>query len=337
MKRGLKILVTLALAWSLYWVVAGWGLRQSVRGWFDTQAELGWQVDVGAIAMAPPRGGFPLRHRTRIDRPALADPQSGAAWRADWLELESPAVWPGRQILRFADGAQRLSYYDRTAVIETETLQAQMGLAPGIALEVEDLTLTSGRWRIGNGQVVTLSAADLALQMAQQDAPETYRITAEATAFRPGAELRRLFRAAPELPQTFDALSLAATVRFDAPWTRDALEQRRPQPRHITLDLAEAHWGDMRLKSAGSLEIDGEGIPTGSLAVQIEDWEAVLDMAADSGLLSASGRTQAGRILGLLARASGRPENLDITLGFRGGYITFGPIPLGPAPRLILH
>ncbi|OIQ33522.1 MAG: hypothetical protein BM562_00350 [Alphaproteobacteria bacterium MedPE-SWcel] len=337
MKRGLKILVGTALVWTLYWVVAGWGLRQNVAAWFDAQAQLGWQVETRSIAPAAPLGGFPTHHRTRITAPALVDPATGAAWRADWLDIESPAIWPGRQVLRFADGQQRLSYFDRTAVITTEGLQAKLTLAPGLALEVEDMGLTAAAWSIGDGQTPTLGAADLSLRMVRQQSSQTYRITAEARDFRPGAELRRLLRSAPDLPQTFEVLTLAADVEFDTPWSRSALETRRPQPRRIDLERMELRWGEMRIKSTGQLDVDEAGIPTGALALQVEAWAAFLDLAVDTGLLSPGARNQASRVVAMLARASGNPEDLDITLGFRGGYITIGPIPLGPAPRLILR
>lgn len=337
MKRGLKILLGLCVIWGLYWAVAAWGLRQSVQGWFQMQATRGWQVEVGDIAPAGTLGGFPWRHVTRIDRPTLADPGTGAAWRTDWLELQSPAIWPGRQSLRFSDGDQRLSYYDQTAVITTEGLQADLFLAPGLALELEELGLTSGAWSIGDGQNSVLSAGDLNLRVVQSDPAENYQITAEAHAFRPGTDLRRLLRAAPELPQTFETLTLVADVTFDTVWDRNALEQRRPQPRMIDIDLLEAKWGDMRIKSAGTLEVDAAGIPTGELALQVEAWAEFLEMAEDTGLMSATAREQASRVIAVLARASGNPEDLDITLGFRNGYITIGPIPLGPAPRLILR
>lgn len=337
MKRGVKVLLGLCVIWVLYWAVAAWGLRQSVANWFETQAARGWQVEVGGIAPRGALGGFPWRHVTRIEAPTLADPGTGAAWRADWLELHSPAIWPGRQSLRFADGDQRLSYFDQTAVIGTEGLRADLFLAPGLALELEELGLSSGAWRIGDGETITLSAEDLDLRMVQGAEPEAYRIDMQARAFRPGLRLRRLLRAAPELPQTFDTLTLQADVTFDTAWNRSALEDRRPQPRRIDLDRLEARWGQMRLKSAGTLDVDASGVPTGELALQVEAWAEFLDMAVDTGFITPGARDQTARVVAILARASGNPEDLDITLGFRGGYITIGPIPLGPAPRLIIR
>ncbi|ABF64830.1 hypothetical protein TM1040_2098 [Ruegeria sp. TM1040] len=337
MKRGLKILFGLCVVWSLYWAVAAWGLRQSVAAWFEEQAARGWQVEVKEITAGDGLGGYPWRHVTQITQPALADPGTGAAWRADWLELQSPAIWPGHQSLRFADGDQRLSYYDQTAVITTQGLQADLFLAPGLALELEELGLTSGSWRIGDDAEATLSADDLSLRMVQGSVAESYEISAEARAFRPGKALRRLLRAAPKLPQAFETLSLAMDVTFDKAWDLSVLEHRRPQPRQIDLALLEAHWGEMRLKMSGALEVDEAGIPTGEVALQVEAWAEFLALAEDSGLLSPTLREQASRVVAVMARASGNPEDLDITLGFRNGNITIGPIPLGPAPRLIIR
>ncbi|WP_420003559.1 DUF2125 domain-containing protein [Arenibacterium sp. LLYu02] len=336
--RGLvRGLIGLLVLWVLYWALAAWGLRQSLESWFAAQEARGWQVETGEIAFEAPMGGFPLQHRTRVTLPMLADPASGVAWRADWLSFESPAIWPGHQTLRFADGEQRLSWYDRTAVIGTEGLTAALSLAPGLALEVEEMSLTSGPWQIGNEARVALSAEDLELRMSQGAEPELYAIRAEAKAFRPGEELRRQMRSAPELPQTFSALTLEAEVRFDRAWDRQALEERRPQPRHINLNRMEAHWGAMRILSTGALDVDEAGIPTGEIALQVEDWQAFLDVAMDTGALQPGARDQMARVIGLLARAKGNPEDLDITLSFRDGAIWIGPLPLGKAPRLILH
>ncbi len=337
MKGGIRILLALILLWSLYWALAGWGLRRNVEGWFAEQSARGWQVEVADISAEGRLSGYPFAHRTKVSLPTLADPQSGIAWRADWLSLESPAIWPGHQTLRFADGEQRLSWYDRTAVIATRGLAAQLSLAPGLALEVEEMRLSAEDWSLGNGRDLALSGADLALSMVQAAQPQDYRLSAEVHGFRPGAALRRLLRAAPELPQTFETLHLLADVRFDHPWDRAALEERRPQPRRIDLERMEAHWGEMRLLATGELDIDEAGVPSGELALQVEEWQGFLDLAVDTGLLAPGLRDQVGRVVAMLARASGNPEDLDITLRLSGGAVRIGPFPIGAAPRILLR
>ena len=144
MIRLLKILIVIGLLWSGYWYGAGHLLRLGIERWFSAQEARGWQAEYAGLSTS----GYPLRHINMLTSPALADPGSGIAWQADWLMLESPAIWPGRQTLRFAPTPQRLSHFDRTAVIEAQDMAAGLHLHPGIALELAQLSLSAGPWEI---------------------------------------------------------------------------------------------------------------------------------------------------------------------------------------------
>lgn len=331
--RLAKLLIAALLVWSLYWAAAAWGLKRGIAAWFEVQENRGWQAEQAGLETQ----GYPLRHQTRISRPALADPHSGTAWRADWLELDSPAAWPGHLELHFPATAQRLSYYDQTAVITASGLQASLHLKPGAALELEQMAAVADSWQIARDGETVLSGAALDLRAVQSESPETYRITADIREFAPRAAWRRLLAASASLPERFDTLALEMAVAFDMPWDRSALEQRRPQPRRIDLKLADARWGDLRLKATGALTVDDQGLPEGEIALQAENWRGLVLMAERSGALPPSLRNSVERVLGLLASASGNPQNLDITLGFADGYVTLGPLPLGHAPRLIIR
>ncbi|WP_264210511.1 DUF2125 domain-containing protein [Leisingera thetidis] len=331
--RLAKLLIAAVAVWSLYWAAAAWGLRSGIAAWFAEQERRGWQAEFSALETS----GYPTRHRTRIRRPALADPGTGTAWRADWLDLASPAAWPGNLDLHFPASPQRLSYFDRTAVITAQGLQAGLNLAPGAALELKEMALVSGPWQIARTGETVLSGAALDLNMVQAGSPGSYRITAEAKDFAPRAAWRRLLAASSALPERFDALALEMTVGFDKPWDRSALEQQRPQPRRIGLKLAEARWGDLRLKAAGALTVDEHGMPEGEIALQAENWRGLVLMAERTGALPPSLRGTVERVLGLLAEAGGNPHDLDLVLGFADGHVTLGPLPLGRAPRLIIR
>ena len=137
--------------------------------------------------------------------------------------------------------------------------------------------------------------------------------------------------------EELETLKFNMDVQFDTAWDRRALETSRPQPRKISLHLAEAKWGAMRLNVSGDLKMDEAGIPTGSMAFQVEDWQAFLRIGEDTGVIDRDLAQMLQRVFGMLARSGGNEEDLDITLVFRDGYIALGPFPLGPAPRLILR
>ncbi len=333
MIRLLKIVIGLAVVWSLYWAIAAYGLRTGVATWFDTQAARGWQADYADLSTA----GYPLTHTNTLTSPALADPANGTAWQADWLRLESPAIWPGRQTLSFADTPQRFSYFDQTSILEAEDMQAELHLHPGVALELERMTLTAGDWLVIDDGGEVVGANSLTLSMVQTDQPQTYDFDAAADRFTPGDGLRRLTRSMESLPRSFEALELQMSVTFDRVWDRTALEDSRPQPRIIGVKLAEMHWGALRLKAAGDVTVDEAGIPTGIIAVQAENWREMLAMAQSAGAIPVQAVGPAERVLGMLASMGGNPNTLDVQLNFRDGFIALGPLPLGPAPRIILR
>lgn len=331
--RLLKWVSLGAVVWSIYWAVAAWGLRSGFEAWFAEQTRQGWQVEHGDLQSA----GFPLRHSTSIDQPLLADPGTGLAWSADWLTFNSPALWPGAQTVHFPASPQRFSFFDQSRSLVAQDMVADLQLAPGLALTLESLRLGSGSWQILEAEDTIWLAEDLELEMKQGDQPEAYELSASATGFAPGGMLRRMPQLNRDLPPRFDSLQLLAQVRFDTTWDRRAIELRRPQPRQIDLELAEAQWGEMRFKATGSLQVDELGQLDGALTLRVENWRRILEIAERSSLLPPSSRAAIERVLALFSRDSGQGDKLDSTLSFQDGQLWLGPLPLGAAPRLVLR
>ncbi|CAD0183831.1 hypothetical protein RUESEDTHA_00706 [Ruegeria sp. THAF57] len=332
--RGLiRAVIFVFVIWSAYWLIAGFGLRNAITAWFDKQEEMGWQADFSAVETA----GYPTHHVTRLNNPALADPVNGTAWSADWIEFQSPAIWPGRQMLRFADTPQRLSYFDQTATIQARDLKAELQLQPGVALVLEKMALTAAPWTITDDAKALAGGQTLGLVMEQTDLPEAYNISARIDGFTPGDDLRDLMRSATTLPQSFETLEFDMTTTFDKVWDRSALEQSRPQPVKIDLHLAEMKWGALRLFATGQLNVDNQGIPTGEIAIKAENWRDMVAMANAAGALPDQAVSPVTRALNFMAGLGGNPNALDMQLNFRDGFVALGPLPLGPAPRLILR
>lgn len=334
MRRLLWALGLIAILFCGWWFVAAELVSRSVSYWFDAQRSRGWQAEHAGLETT----GFPFRHTTRLDAPMLADPGTGAAWQADALTLDSPAIWPGDQRVLFPDSDQLVAWLDRRTTLRAKDMIARLTLAPGPSLTLRNLGLTAAEWSLSDGQnTQQAAAAGLTLTMTQTDTPELYQITMAAPAFAPGEVLRRLARAAPGLPRSFDSLEINADVGFDRVWDRRALEHRRPQPRSLHLRRADVWWGDLRLSAAGRLEIDETGVPTGSIELRAENWRDMLRMANQSGLLNRSATESAESLLGFLAGLGGQPDILEARINFRGGVMAFGPVPIGPAPRLVLR
>ena len=333
MIRLVKFFIGLGLLWSLYWYAAGYLVRQSVTAWFQDRAELGWQADFADISTS----GYPFRHVTMLKSPALADPANGTAWQADWLILNNPAIWPGKQTLIYPDTVQRLSYFDQTVELQAADMVADLHLKPGTALELDRMAVSAGQWQISAqlGPIVSGKALDVAMQDTGEE--RTYRFDVLVPEFEPDERLRRLTGSGPALPEKFQTLELDMKVTFDRVWDRRALEERRPQPTDINLRLAQAQWGKLSLFAAGQLIVDGAGQPDGDITVKVQNWRDMLLIAEQSGAIPDYTLKPIERVLELVSRVGGSPEVLDVGLKFGGGSISLGPFPLGPSPNLHLR
>lgn len=321
-----------AMVWCGWWFMASNGLRGSVSSWLEARAAVGWQAEVSGIE----GGGFPVALRAGLTDLALADPKAGLAIATDRLDISAPAWWPGDVNVALDDGPILLaSPFGRNTLTMQDGVMA-LNLHPGSALELEALGWTAGPWSVADQSGILSQASDLTLTMTQTDGP-TYDLIASANTFAPGDAIRLALRVPESGPQAFDSLQMQATVTFDTEWDRRALDTQRPQPRQITLHLAEAHWGDLKLNLAADLNVDTNGFASGTLSLQAQNWRSILDLAEAADTLPAGLRRQAEGILQALAKASGNPDALDLTLNIKDGMITLGFIPLAPLPRLILR
>ncbi|WP_300036497.1 DUF2125 domain-containing protein [uncultured Roseobacter sp.] len=334
MRRIVWITLVAAGLWSVWWGITAFGLRNSIDTWFEERRAEGWQAELSGIGLS----GWPLSVIAALQTPVLADPDTGAAFSAPGLTFTAAAWWPGYVTLKLPDDGVTLASPEGRAQLTTVDATAGLRLRPGAALELEQLAAEAAGWGI------TIAAGDLAsggpLTAVMEQSPETaasYSLSFDAAAFRPGSVLRDALFVPADWPVTFDALRLDADITFDRPWGISALEEARPQPRDIHLERAEAVWGDLLIRFAADLTVDGGGIPEGSLSIQVRNWRDIITLAARAGTLPPALVPQITRTLETFAGLSGNPDALDLDLTLSGGLVSLGFIPIGPAPRLILR
>ena len=83
MKKLLVLIVTLAALWAGYWFVGAAGVKAGFAVWFDARQSEGWQAEYSDLSVK----GFPNRFDTTLTDPALADPATGLAWSAPFVQL----------------------------------------------------------------------------------------------------------------------------------------------------------------------------------------------------------------------------------------------------------
>ncbi len=341
MKRLLFLIIVSAALWSGYWFYGASTTRSAFEGWFAERRADGWAADYDTLEVL----GFPNRFDVTLTDIALADPATGWAWDAPFFQILALSYKPHHVIAAWPDLQHVATPLDKF-VITQAAMQASVVLWPSTDLAPDRVRLVADTLQISasDGTATAMSALRLAAERlgpdgqpataAPEDVATGYRIALSAEGVAPDLGLRHRIDPANRLPRTLDALRADVTLGFDRPWDRSAVEKARPQPRLISLRLAEARWGELELKAAGDLDVNPEGRATGRITVKAQNWREILAMARASGELPAGVADTLERALSLLA---GRNDGIDIPLDFRGGLIWIGPVPVMDSPVFVLR
>ncbi len=330
MRIVLAAVIVLAAAWSGYWWIGARAEQNGIRNWLDARDRAGWVANYSMVETT----GFPNRFDTTISEIELADPETGVAWAAPFLQLlrlsyepnHVIAVWPDEQT--FASPYQRIS-------VTTDRARASFVFLPRTDYQLERSNFSFEGVRLRSTKDWSARVENVRLATRPADAGENaYDIGFEATGLRPkGTKLSQLAEIGL-VPETFETLKLDATLAFDAPWDRTALEERRPAITEIELNLAQAIWGELDLWMAGDVTLDEAGRATGEITVKARNWREMLQLAVAAGWLPDGMADTLEGGLELLAGLSGSPKTLDAPLKLRDGAVSFGPIPLGTLPPI---
>lgn len=334
MARILLILILILTAgYSAYWWVGSSAQQSAMTAWLEARRADGWVADYESLDVR----GYPSRFDTRIEDFTLADPQSRWAWSAPVFQILALsyqpnhiiAVWPPEQTV--ASPEERIE-------VTAGDMRASVKFEPNTALALDALTMDMDNVALVSnaGWTSSLDTAKFATRQTEgtQDAHDVWF---EAQQMKPARILRNIVDPAGRLPEVFDRVKIDATLGFDAPWDRHAIEGRKPEFTQIALNDVTAVWGELAIEAAGTVTVDSLGYPSGKISVRARNWRQMLEVAVDSGLIPADLRSTLEGGLGLLARLSGNPDTIDVPLTFTNRVMTLGPIPIGRAPQLRIN
>lgn len=333
MRRLLVILAVLAALFTAYWVTVARGVEGGINAWLAARASEGWVAEAASVRTS----GFPARFETVLTDVTLADPRTGVAWTAPRFAFEAEAFRPNRIAARWPETQTIASPWERIEVA-SDRFDAGIAFVPGTRLEVRAVeanlsavTLTSTLGWETEFRVGALSAT------SAEAGSGTYALSFEAADIVLPDALRSTLDPARLLPDVVEGMVVTAEVAFDAPWDRFALEVARPQVTALDLTDLTAQWGGIMLRAAGEVAVDAEGVPDGQITVKVTNWRDLLQVAGNAGLIPPPLMPTVERAFEILAGLSGPQDTLDVPLTFSGGFVSFGPLPLGPAPRIVIR
>jgi len=333
MRALLAVILVAATLWAGYWVIGSRATHSAFEGWLDARRAEGWAAETGSLGVQ----GFPSRFDVVFEDVILADPATGLAWEAPRFQIDALsyrpnhviAVWPDEQLVATPEEKFR---------VESRDMRASLVIAPDTALAPRRMNLTADYLRVTPearpGETTALSTLSLAVERQEGTA---YRLGLRAEGLTLAARARTRLDPEGRLPDRISGFNADVTATFDKPWDRTAIERARPQPTHLRVRLAEGRWGDLHLQAAGEVDVTPDGWPEGEITLKARNWREIVTILRSAGALPESMASSVEQGLGMMARLAGNPDTLDIPLGFGGGRMWLGPVPLGPAPRLRLR
>ena len=332
MKRLLFVIIAAAALYAGYWFVGSSSATAGFERWFSERRAEGWVADVDSIETR----GFPSRFDTTLSAISLADPDTGLAYSAPFLQIFALsykpehliAVWPNEQTFSSPFGK---------AAITSEDMRASLIVKKNtsLALEKANFTADAVNIAINTGETLGTANALMAVQLVPA-AQNTYQF---------GVDLKDVVLPEPKglrleagiLPEALEYARGDVTAAFDAPWDLNALQSARPQPTRIDVKLIEAKWGQLELRLAGGFDVDTQGRASGQITIKAQNWRDILALSAATGAIPEQLIRPIEQGLSLLSGLSGNRNTLDLPLTLDAGLMKLGPIPIGPAPLFRLR
>ena len=330
MRKLLFLLVTLTALWSGYWFVGSSVIRSAAEDWFTAQAAQGITAEKTGLTVA----GFPNRFDLTVDGLRLADPASRIGWQAPFVQVFA-MTWKPWHIIAALPPEQVITLPDQEITLGSQGLRASLraGVSTDLPLAMAVVESDSFAARSTEGWSVGAARSVLSLAQAAGKA-NAYDIALDVADLAPDpAALQRLV---PDgsLPATLSVVKLRATATLTAPLDRHAGDTR---PRLAAFDLTETlvTWGEVSVTAQGSIAPDDKGFAAGRIEFTVANWRRIMPLLVAAGVVKPELARTVETMLGNLAQQSGDPEVLKLPLVLTGGWMSIGPLPLGPAPVLL--
>ncbi len=332
MRKLIYLILGLAGVWAGYWFVGSTALESGFRSWLDQERNQGLQTNYSTLATR----GFPNRFDTTITEIDVVDSNSGFGWAAPFFQVFALSYKPNHIIAVFPN-EQSVQIPDQLISITSEEMRASVVFEPGTSLAFERGVVELKDLDLGSDEGWTAGLKSGLFSVRQTvGRPNSYDISLDFEKLDPPERFRQFFSSSLFLKNAMGQAELRATAGFDRPWDRFAAEGQAPVLQSINFDNVRIDWGELGLTASGMVMLDRNGIPDGRISITAKNWRKMYGAFVNAGLVAPNVKSTVESLLEILANMSGDPGSLEAPLSFQNGRMSFGPIPLGPAPRLAM-
>ena len=326
MLRLVGVLVVAALLWMCWWVIGHSAYQKSLASWMEQRRNDGWVAEFSDISTR----GFPNRFDTTMSDLTLADPGTGVAWSAPFVQFLSLAYRP-HEVIAVLPDSHVISTPQEALQVSHDSARASVYFRPSTDLALERARLVLIAPRIHSSRGWTVSSTEWRFAIETLAAREnTYRVGMELLGLSLPDMPRRSLNSSLTLPDQIDVVRADAVLGMDAPINHSLLEGAYLGITRLELADLSVRWGEFSFSASGNLTVSQDGVPDGEIMLRAAKWRAILDLAETTGSLEPAFR---GALESALKLMSGHEDVLELPLVFTGGQVSLGLVPLGRAPR----
>ncbi len=314
---GAGALVILTTAYAAWWLYASGLLKSELSLLQERGPAVGITAQWSAIALT----GFPFAVAADLEKPVYANDQIGFGWTGETLRV-SFRPWSLSPVRFVAPGQQRwiVAQGENTITIDAHAKAAAASYASAperVTLDTEE-TRGTVQWAETS---LPFTVARAKLSGSAWIDKDKQQSLAKAVALIEADGLILQGLALPLGPK-IDRLRLDAEIAPPGPQT----------PATVKLASAQFAADGVEIKGAGTLTLDAQGTPEGTLDLTVRGLPRLAEAMGQKGLLTASAAMTVKMAAGLIATDQ---TEVSLPLRFTQGQMFLGPAPLGPAPRLV--
>ncbi|MBE0413340.1 DUF2125 domain-containing protein [Yoonia sp.] len=321
--RNLTFLVIiLAGLYGGYWFIGARAIKDNMIAGLADLRQSGWDVRYDEVETI----GFPSRFDTTITDIALRSSDQQFGWQGAFVQVFALSYQPNRFIAVLPQQFSTVLQGQRFDV-QNDRLRSSAAVKARRDLSLSEITVEADQVQLSAPDgTITRFDRGLAAIRASQQGENRYDIY---------LALDHVFSTATMagLPDTLTRVAIDGAVGFDRPLDRHGLAGTGAPPvlntlelRNLTLDTP-----DLSLTATGQVDIDALGVPEGRITLRTAQWRRLIDELVTAGVIAPDMQRTVMNVAQAMVTGG---DVLVLPVTFQNGFMSIGPLPLGPAPRL---
>lgn len=333
---GLAGGIAIAVAgYTAFWFVAAGEIENRIDDWAEEQRAQGVSIDADKTDVS----GFPLRFSVKLDNPRVTNDRAGWTWESRDMRAEM-RPWNFSEVRVVPGQINAMRYFDGTAwrevLCQIEDGQILLTLdgdqrISNVTLDMGGITV-NGLWPDGAARIERLRGHGLANGGAAEHNGEALMAALEAENIYLPDGLN------DGLGDNLAFLNFNASLFGPIPDSEPvSIVHWRDSGGTIELNSFRIRWGPLGIESNGTLALDSDLRPIGSLTADIIGYGDVIDALIMSNMIPLGDAFLAKVAFNMLAEKDengGPPVLRSVPVTAQDGTVFVGPVKVAQVPAI---